>query len=324
MRIVYCIETFTARGGIERIVADKMNWLSQHTNHEVVLLTIWHDNKELPFSLNSRIRRVHLNVPYHLYPLALLRFNNKMLELNPGVAIMFRAVGAFLAAFTTWKGKMIYESHTPLEAMNHKWVYPLMMKRLEMAVCLTEGDSRNFGKAKNVLVIPNYCTLAEPEEWPNYGNKRVVCLGRECWEKDFERLDRLWRKVQEQHTDWQLDVHHNTQDVTGAYMSGSIYVMTSRFEGFPMVLVESMTCGLPVVALDCNYGPREIIEDGRTGYLIPYDDDEMFVRKLAYLMDNKGERERMGHEARNRVRRYDRQKVMRQWLQILAAIQRNG
>lgn len=324
MRIVYCIEKFSARGGIERIVADKMNWLAQYTNHEVVLLTVWHDQQPMAFDLSPKIRRVHLNVPIHLYPLAVMRFNSMMRELNPGVVMVFRAVGAFLAATTSWKGKMVYESHTPLEAMNHKWVYPMMMRRVEGVVCLTEGDSLNFGSVNNVWVVPNYCTLPTPDSVPDYGSKRVVCLGRDCWEKDFGRLHRLWQRVQERHPDWQLDIHHNTKDVTAAYLGASIYVMTSRFEGFPMVLVESMTCGLPVVALDCNYGPREIIEDGQTGFLIPKDDDEMFVRKLCYLIENEDERRRMGQAARESVKRFNRTDVMRQWLKIFADIQRNG
>lgn len=302
---------------MERIVTDKMNWLATHTNHDVILMTVWHDREKPAFELNGRISHIHLNVPKHLYPLALYRFTAMMEQLNPGVAIMFRAVGSFLASFTSWRGKMIYESHTPLQAMNHKWIYPLMMKRVERVVCLTDGDARNFDNAKRVEVIPNYCTLATPERWPEYNTRRVISVGRECYEKNHERLRMLWSTVQKRYPDWELQIHHNTTDITTAYMSGSIYAMTSRTEGFPLALVEAMTCGLPVIAFDCEHGPREIIEDGQTGYLIPYDDDKLFAEKLTYLMENPDVRERMGRAARESVKRFDKQTIMRQWLKIL-------
>jgi glycosyltransferase involved in cell wall biosynthesis len=83
-----------------------------------------------------------------------------------------------------------------------------------------------------------------------------------------------------------------------------------------MVLIEAMTCGLPIVAFDCPYGPREISEDGKTGYLIPYNNDEMFIEKLTYLMEHPEVREQMGRAAKESVKRYSVDSVMQKWKQF--------
>jgi glycosyltransferase involved in cell wall biosynthesis len=81
-----------------------------------------------------------------------------------------------------------------------------------------------------------------------------------------------------------------------------------------------MQCGLPCIAFDCPQGPREIIEDGKNGYLIPYDDDALFIEKLTFLMDNPEEREKMGRAAKESVKRFDKEKIMNQWKELLTEL----
>ena len=73
--------------------------------------------------------------------------------------------------------------------------------------------------------------------------------------------------------------------------------MTSRFEGLGIVLIEAQTCGLPIVSLDCDYGPRHIIEDGVTGKLIPYNDDNAMADAIIWLIDNPDKRQQMSKAA---------------------------
>ena len=85
-----------------------------------------------------------------------------------------------------------------------------------------------------------------------------------------------------------------------------------------MSLVEAQRCGLPCVAFDCKYGPAEIIVDGETGYVIPYDDDEAFVEKLKILMDDVALRRRMGEAAIRNVMRYDKEMIIAEWENFLS------
>ena len=85
----------------------------------------------------------------------------------------------------------------------------------------------------------------------------------------------------------------STPHVNELYDQSSIYVMTSRFEGFPMVLLEAKASGLPIVAYDCDTGPSELIINHDDGFLIPFDDNNTFTCKLALLMNDDDLRESM-------------------------------
>lgn len=319
MKIVYCIESLSIRGGMERIIIDKMNWLAENTNHEVILMLIWNTAETTAFPLSNKVKIVRLNVSKGFYLLAIWRYDRMIKKLNPDWCILFHALGALLTICTTWKGKLLYESHTPLFSMNHQWLYPLMIKKVHTVVCLTKGDAANFSKAKRVAVIPNFCDIYT-EKLPDYNTKNIISLGRECKEKDFPRMERLWQQLSQKYPDWQLQVHHNTKDVIKAYTDGSLFIMTSRFEGFGLVLIEAMQCGLPCIAFDCPYGPSEIIEDDKTGFLIPYDDDALFIEKMTYLMNHPEERKRMGLAAKKAVGRFDKQTIMNQWKELLTEL----
>lgn len=330
MRIVYVVENITGVGGLQRILIDKMNYLAEHTMHEIVLMTVWHADREPHFPISPAVRFVHLNVPKSIafLPLALWRFRKRIRRLNPDVTIQLRAVGAFLTLFSGWHGPTIMEMHSARQAMNHRWLYPLVERRLDAIVCLTNGDARNYPNARRVEVIPNFSSLPPLGEGRGGASPRhVVWVGRDCPEKNLPRLQRIWAEVQKTHPDWTLDIHHNTSDVVGAYTAGSIFVLTSKAEGFSLTTLEAQQMGLPVVAFDCPYGPSDIVIDGETGYLIPLtvngseqEADRMFVEKLTYLMDHPEARQEMGTAAQKASQRFNKERIMNQWLKLFAEI----
>ena len=341
MRIVYVVENITGVGGLQRILIDKMNYLAEHTMHEIVLMTVWHADREPHFPISPAVRFVHLNVPKSMafLPLALWRFRKRIRRLNPDVTIQLRAVGAFLTLFSGWHGPTIMEMHSARQAMNHRWLYPLVERRLDAIVCLTNGDARNYPNARRVEVIPNFSTLppqgegrggaspCEGREGASCQRRHVVWMGRDCPEKNLLRLRRIWAEIEKTHPDWTLDIHHNTSDVVGAYAKASISVLTSKAEGFSLTTLEAQQMGLPVVAFDCPYGPSDIVIDGETGYLIPLTidgseekADKLFIEKLTYLMNHADIRREMGSAARKAAGRFNKQQIMNQWLKLFAEI----
>lgn len=363
MRIVYVIERLSGTGGLQRILTDKMNYLAEHTAHEIVLMTVWHNETPLAFELSDKIKRIKLNVPLlnipggylATLPLALYRFNKYIKKLNPSIAIFFRAIGAFLVASTTWKGKKIFESHSAYTYSNHRWLYPPMQRKADVVVTLTKGDAVNFKHARKVEVIPNYCTL-ETRDIASLESNRVIAVGRLCKEKNFQKLIDAWRIIANNKDMgcWTLNIYGdgplrkdlqaqideyglghsiklcgNVLDIKQEYLKSSMLAMTSLTEGMPMVIIEAMTCGLPVIAIDCPYGPSEMILDGETGYLIKEETTRDghanntcndFANALYKLMSDSTLRKQMGRKAKDFAAQYNKPAIMSKWLNLFAHI----
>jgi glycosyltransferase involved in cell wall biosynthesis len=179
--------------------------------------------------------------------------------------------------------------------------------------------------------------------------KRVITIGRYSYEKGYDLLLRVWSIVEKKLSDWQLDIfamgdptpyvkmmddlsidkkrcHLNSSvvDVEDEYMKSSILVQPSRTEGFGLVIVEAMSCGLPVVSFDCENGPRSIITNGEDGFLIPPFDVEMFANSLMRLMSDDDLRESMGEKGKQNSQRYDIDIVGQQWKRLFDELMQNN
>ena len=189
------------------------------------------------------------------------------------------------------------------------------------------------------------------------GVNRVVTIGRYAYQKGYDLLLQAWAEVEPQITqivtekgneEWTLDIygqgdqtdyrqlmaelgidanlcHLNgpVEDVVKAYQDSSIFVLSSRFEGFGMVLIEAMACGLPVVSFDCPAGPDEIITDGVDGLLVPSGDVHALAEKLMVLMSDENLRIRLGQQALLTAQRYDMATLAGQWKALFEKVIKN-
>lgn len=320
MRIVYEIERLSTNGGIEHIITSKASYMAEQWGWDITILVLYKGCEKSFYPLSPKVRVECLNIKptYNIItvPLALYRLNKAVLRIKPDIYITFQHIGAVSCLINTHRTKTIYESHGAKSKMIHPIAIKIAERFADTVVVLTPSNADNFHMARKVVIIPNFSDIC-PTGFPNYDSHFVVSLGRNSFQKDFPRMRRLWNIVSTKHPKWQLSIHHNTEDVVGAYLSGSIFIMTSRFEGFPLVLIEAMQCGLPCIAFDCPYGPRELIKDGENGFLIPYNDDALFIEKLTYLMEHPEEREKMGRAAKESVKRFDKETIMSQWKEVL-------
>ena len=322
MKIVYEIERLSTSGGIERILTDRLNYMTEYWGWDITVITLLEKNCEQFYKLSPKVNVIGLGIKSKGLIMcieALWTLNKVIKKINPDIYVTFQTIGALSCLFKTHKTYTIYESHLTRMYMPHSIAISIAERFADKIVVLTQGQKKEFPKAKSIQVIPNF-SLISPITLPDYNSKIIVAAGRKCHQKNFERLHSLWNKVQRRKSDWQLKIHHNTKNMASAYAEGSIFVFTSRFEGFGLVLIEAMQCGLPCIAFDCPYGPREIIEDGKTGFLIPYNDDALFIEKLTFLMENPKEREQMGRAALESAKRFDKEKIMNQWKELLTKL----
>lgn len=220
------------------------------------------------------------------------------------------------------------------------------LKKTDCVVSLTEGDASEWRHLhQKVVVIPNMLHQCKQEQ-SSLTSKRVIWVGRFDYQKRGALAIRIWELVLRKHPDWCLDiygegemkseiekkaslvknvfVHKPTAEIFDCYHNSSIMILTSLFEPFGLVMIEAMSCGLPVVAFDCPYGPADIITDGMNGFLVPFDNIKYFADKVCLLMEDDSLRIRMGHAAYAFSKRFYADGIMPQWKSLFDDITKNN
>ena len=247
---------------------------------------------------------------------------------------------------------LIVESHSVLThtifkgGLKRKYANYMFMRGFENAstiVALTERDALDWCKIHhNVKVIPNVVNLNK-EAVSTLDNKRVIWVGRYVPQKRPLEMIEIWKSVYPKYPDWHLDmygdgelrsllvetaasigmnIHINapTSSIIERYRDSSILVSTSLFEPFGLVIPEAMSCGLPVVAYNCTYGPASIITNGINGFLVNMNDREAMICKISLLISNAFLRKSMGKEALLSSSQYSADKIMPLWKRLFASL----
>lgn len=223
---------------------------------------------------------------------------------------------------------------------NHQMIRQI--RPLDAFVVLTAKDAQYLQEhgCHNVQVVHNPCSL--PAAAYQKGEKCVLAIGRLHREKGFDKMLTAWQQVHAQYPDWHLRIVGDGEerealqqqverlglsevvempgiikDMASELAKAAIVAMSSLHEGLPMAIVEAMTCSVPCVAFDCPEGPRELIRDGETGYLVPLGDTDALARQIALLIAQPQLREKMGRRAAEIAKEeYTLQAIMPQWINI--------
>jgi glycosyltransferase involved in cell wall biosynthesis len=215
------------------------------------------------------------------------------------------------------------------------------LPRLDTFLTLTETDARQyrklFGRSLRVGVIPN-AAPAYDGPLSDHTQKVVTAAGRLERLKGFDRLLEAWALVHSKHPDWQLRIYGSgsqqqdleeqirSLDLEGSatlmgysnqlpaeLAKSSVFAMSSRFEAYGMVMVEAMAAGVPAVAFDCPTGPRDIIDDGVNGFLVPNRDVEGFAEALVTMIEMGDRRRELGRGARRTAESLSQEAIAQRW-----------
>ncbi|MFV0530342.1 MAG: glycosyltransferase family 4 protein [Flavobacteriales bacterium] len=219
--------------------------------------------------------------------------------------------------------------------------YLNILKNYNAFVTLTKQDQEAWGNLKNSLTIPNPIIFEIQEKSADYSNKTILSVGRIHYQKGFDLLIDIWEKIEKRFPDWNLKIVGRregvkdnldeiiekknlnrikmisaTKDIQKYYYESSLYVSTSRYEGFPLTFLEAQACGLPIVSFDCSTGPSEIIKDNEDGLLATYLDEQDLADKLMILMKDEEKRREFGVKAKENVKRFDLDIIMKKWIDL--------
>lgn len=220
-------------------------------------------------------------------------------------------------------------------------------KSYDHFVVLTNEDKGYWGMDKNISVIPNALnnTFRNIDLKETERTNKIIAVGRLAHQKHFSELIHIFSAIHDKAPDWGLEIIGNgpdkdrlqklidglglkskvtlspvTSTIQEKYLTAGIYAMTSRYEGLPMVLLEAQACGLPIISYDCKCGPKDIINDGIDGYIIPMGDRQLFADKLLELIKDQELRLRMGNAAVVSSKRFDEERIMRLWTSLFNKI----
>lgn len=219
--------------------------------------------------------------------------------------------------------------------------YHWVMKKYDHIVLLTNEDRQRYWQGwKNVSVIPNPIT-SQFDRKSNCDVKKAIAVGRLTHQKNFSALIRIWRTVAVHHPDWQLEIWGEgelqraiqqqieeaglengiflrgyTSEALRKMSKASMYLLSSYYEGLPLVMIEAMSVGLPVVSFMCPTGPQDILDDGRTGYLVPVGEENLFAEKVCRLIEDESLRKTMGKAALEESRKYRVDTIIPLWMNL--------
>jgi glycosyltransferase involved in cell wall biosynthesis len=226
--------------------------------------------------------------------------------------------------------------------------------KLDALAVLTHDDLRDYGAAlaaapTRVTRIPNALPPDLEGERARTDSKAVVAAGRLTAQKGFDLLIPAWVPIARRHSDWSLQIYGGGSDrdllqrlilghdlynevhlmgttprIGEELAKGAFFVLSSRYEGFGMVLIEAMSKGLPVVSFDCPRGPREIVSAGRDGILVADGDVEALSAGMLELIEDEDKRRRYGAAALEKARAYDIEEVGREWDVLLEQLRARG
>ena len=253
---------------------------------------------------------------------------------------------------------VIYESHsTFVDIMDEKasWIHRSWqrirhrcVKKCDFVIALTEGDASCWRRYVNrVCVLPNPLSsyILHPVV---QDNTRIICAGRLTQTKRFDRVidafsmiadkypewivdifgegdlhDQLQKQIAERHLTGRVNIKPPTRDIYAEYQNSSFFVLGSDYESFGLVLVEAMACGIPVVSVNCPFGPIEIIDDGKTG-LLSGNTPKDLSEKIEWMITHETERRKMGCQAHQAAARYQQDVVMKQWEKVYLSVLKNS
>ncbi|ARS52066.1 glycosyltransferase family 4 protein [Kushneria konosiri] len=355
-KIYVIIDNITTGGGIERVCSVILPLLAKEANIKIIGLLDKDSHTTYDFSNIHIVPLNKSNLSGQAGYLKLLSQAFTIIKEDRPDIVLYPSMGrltVFAAPFIlkdrlfSRKTKHVacehiaFSSHSGLVLKLKRATLP----RYDRVVFLTSRDIDQFRNRSNLLYIPNpspFTEVLQTRTAPS--NKTAIGVGRLTYQKGFDLLIPAWKDFTKRHPDWKLiiagegedrtklqslieqhelenhcELYGSSQDIGQLYKRADIMLMPSRFEGLPMSLIEAQYYSLPIVAFDCETGPREIVTDGKDGYLVPTFDQKEFADAIEKAIDPE-KYEALSAAAAQNAKRFDRHEVIHHWRKLFNSL----
>lgn len=338
-------------GGTERMTQILANLLVENPKYSVSVLSIENPTGQTFFHLDERVKVATLNQGNLIKKICDLHLFNKKNKIDVLINVdVMLAIYSLPVKFLNRNIKLVawemFNIRNNIGSKHTKIIRQLSLIFASYYVCLTKADMNTF-KSEMKCRCPItyiYNPIDYNMDYDEYltKSKKIITVGHFFYTKGFDLAVEVAKKVFDKHPDWIWEFYGDgielakikemvkkynmtkniifagrTNDILSAYMQGSLYVMTSRTEGFGLVLTEAKSCNLPTLAFDVEFGPAEIIEDGISGYLVkPFDCEEM-AKKICYLIENPNIRKEFSRHAKDNLATFSKDRFRKDWEFVL-------
>ncbi len=358
MKIIFIIEDITGTGGTERALINLSNKLTEYNYEIEIHSLYQYRNADTHYKISNIVNLISHDLSHYKKknifntPLFVIRRYSKVkFILRNHQADFIIGLWSDINCILAYYRKLNPAKKIGCEHISYNFpkspfwniIRKKIFNKLDYVIVLTQHDKKIYNTfCKNVIVIPNSLSFY-PENHCDKNSKIILSIGRLTSQKGFDSLIKACSGVFKEYPEWSLkiigegpdkdklvslikanDLENNisinniTPNILNEYLSSSIYVLSSKNEGFPMVLLEAMACGLAVVSFDCPTGPAEIINHNTDGILVENQNIEMLTQSIIRVISDPKLRKELSSNARINILRYHSDSVIKDWLDILS------
>lgn len=348
MKISFLVDDISLPGGAERVICNVANFLYEECGEDIEIITITQKNSELYYYLNNKIVVQNLKINTRkntiLKILDKIKIIRAIKKIKSDMYIGVGTLATLLMYLSISKDKLFAYEHIEFDAVNKKlrlfrnYIY----KQIKGIICLTSIDKEKYLRlSKNVYLIPNFLPFY-PEEKSSLEQKKILSVGRLTKRKGFDMLIQAISFIKNEIKDWNIEIIGEgeekenllnlikkeklekniiitspTTKIIEKYLESSIYVMSSTYEGFGMVLAEAMSCGVPCISFDCPTGPGDIIENNIDGILVEEKNTIALAEAIKKIIKDENLRKEMGKKAKLNILKYSKIEIASKWILFL-------